>query len=289
MCDAGYEAAHFKNADDALAAFREQNFDLVLTDLILEGNKTGQVMIREILEMPGRHCEVPILAMSGLNDARRRVELLNSGVSDYIQKPVLDEELLARVKNLIRMRHLLDQVEKQRAHMRELAMIDQLTKLYNRHFLMDMGPRKIAEAMRHRFKLSLLVIDIDHFKNINDTYGHATGDTVLAKIACVLNESCRNEDLAARFGGEEFVIILMHCNENDALNKAEQIRKQIAATPFDNFSVTASIGVVCLPDGCNCDFKNLFEQADAALYKAKQNGRDRVELAMCNKKLTNLK
>ena len=133
------------------------------------------------------------------------------------------------------------------------------------------------------------MIDIDHFKNINDTYGHATGDTVLAKIACVLNESCRNEDLAARFGGEEFVIILMHCNENDALNKAEQIRKQIAATPFDNFSVTASIGVVCLPDGCNCDFKNLFEQADAALYKAKQNGRDRVELAMCNKKLTNLK
>ena len=286
--EAGYDVLHFQKAQDALRVFKQQPFDLVLTDLMLEDNKSSQNMIREILQMPGRHSEVPILAMSGLNDARRRVELLHSGVSDYIQKPVLDEELLARVKNLIRMRHLLDQVEKQRAHMRELAMLDQLTHLYNRHFLMDMGPRKISEAIRHNISLSLLMIDVDHFKTINDTYGHSSGDRVLEKIADVLNASCRNEDIAARFGGEEFVVILMHCNQDDALNKAEQIRSQIAAIPFDHYAVTASLGVACLDAGNACDFKTLFELADAALYKAKQGGRNRVELASPELKVSNL-
>jgi len=286
--ETGYSVTHFQNTQDALRVFTQQQFDLVLTDLILEGNKTGQHMIRDILQMPGRHCEVPILAMSDLNDARRRVELLHAGVSDYIQKPVLDEELLARVKNLIHMRQLLDQVEKQRMHMRELAMLDQLTQLYNRHFLMDMAPRKISEAIRHNIPLSLLMIDVDHFKHINDTYGHSTGDVVLEKIADVLNATCRTEDIAARFGGEEFVVILMHCNQDDALNKAEQIRTQISDIDFDRFSVTASLGVVCLGEGEGCDFKSLFEQADNALYKAKQAGRNRVELASSKLKISKL-
>ena len=285
--DAGYTVTHMSNAGDALAIFKQQTFDLVLTDLILEGNKSGQEMIREILEMPSRYSEIPILAMSGLNDARRRVELLHAGVSDYIQKPVLNEELLARVRNLIKMRHLLDKVEKQREQMLELAMIDQLTHLYNRHYLMDIGPRKIAEAVRHRFALSLLVIDVDHFKKVNDTFGHSMGDTVLEEIAHVLNQSCRTEDTAARFGGEEFVLILTHCNEADAISKGEVIRQQIAELTFDGFSVTASIGIVCLQHGCSCDFKSLFEQADAALYKAKENGRNRIELANCNLKWKN--
>lgn len=279
--EAGYTVSHFRNASGALAAFQQQQFDLVLTDLILEGNKTGQVLIREILNLPGRFAEVPILALSGFNDAQRRIELLESGVSDFIQKPVTSQELLARVNNLVRVRQLLDQVEKQQNHLRELAMMDQLTHLYNRHFLMDMAPRKIAEAVRHNIELSLLFIDLDHFKHINDTYGHSTGDQVLEKLAGVLKDSCRSEDIAARFGGEEFVVILSHCNESDALNKAENIRTQIAAIPFDEFSITASIGVVCLPEGGGCDFKGLFELADKALYKAKENGRNRVELCLC--------
>lgn len=282
--ETGYRVSHFSHASDALAAFQQQQFDLVLTDLVLDGGKSGQALIRDILTMPGRYGDVPILAMSDLNDAVRRVELLSAGVSDYVQKPVLDEELLARVRNLIRMRHLLDQVEKQRLHMRDLAMIDQLTHLYNRHFLMDFGLSKVSEAIRHNIELSLLVVDLDHFKHINDTYGHSTGDKVLEKLAVVLKESCRSEDIAARYGGEEFVVMLPHCNEPDAFNKAEKLREQIAAMPFDEFSITASIGVACLPKGGGCDFKGLFELADTAMYQAKQNGRNRVELFTCKLK-----
>ena len=237
--------------------------------------------------MPGRYAEVPILAMSDLNDAVRRVELLTAGVSDYVQKPILDEELLERVRNLIRMRHLLDQVEKQRLDMRDLAMVDQLTQLYNRHFLMDIGLSKVSEAIRHNIELSLLVIDLDHFKSVNDTYGHPTGDQVLEKIASVLKKACRYEDIAARYGGEEFVVMLSHCSESDTMNKAEKLRTQIEAISFDQFSVTASIGVACLPKEGGCDFKKLFELADAALYEAKQNGRNRIELSMCSIKLCN--
>lgn len=282
----GYNVTHVTNANAALKLFKEHTFELVLTDLVIEGNKSGLTMVREMLQLPGRHGQVPILAMSGLNDARRRVELLQAGASDYVQKPVLDEELLARVRNLIHMRQLLDKVEKQREQMLELAMLDQLTHLYNRHFLMDMGPRKISEALRHKFDLSMLVVDIDHFKKINDNYGHTTGDKVLEEVANILGQSCRSEDIAARFGGEEFVLMLLHCDLQNAVNKADHIREQIATLEFNGFSVTASVGVMHLPHGCNCDFNSMFEQADAALYTAKKNGRNRTELAQCNQRLS---
>jgi len=122
----GYQVQHYTNADEALSRLQEAEYDLVLTDLMLEGKKSGYALVREIKQLPGRYADIPILAISGLSDVHRKIELLNSGVSDYIQKPALDEELLVRVKNLIRMRHLLDKVEAQRAEMRELAMLDQL-------------------------------------------------------------------------------------------------------------------------------------------------------------------
>ncbi len=275
----GYQVTHFTNVDEALCELQEAEYDLVLTDLMLEGKKSGFTLVREIKQLSGRYTDIPILAISGLSDVHRKIELLNSGVSDYIQKPVVDEELLARVQNLVRMRHLLDKVEAQRAEMRELAMLDQLTKLYNRHYLMDVGPKKISESIRHKIDMSLLVIDLDHFKYINDTHGHDTGDTVLVEVATVLHSLCRNEDIAARFGGEEFIMILNHCNEANAINKAETIREHIEALDIDGIKITASIGVASLPENLDCDFSALFKAADTAVYKAKDSGRNRVTLA----------
>ena len=276
----GYQVKHFTNADDALVELQRNEFDLVLTDLILEGKKSGYALVREIKQLAGRYTDIPILAMSGLSDIQRKIELLNSGVSDYIQKPVLDEELLARVKSLVRMRHLLDKVEAQRAEMRELAMLDQLTKLYNRHYLMDVGPKKISESLRHKIDMSLLVIDLDHFKSINDTHGHDVGDAVLIEVATALQSLSRNEDIAARFGGEEFVMILNHCNQSNAINKAESIREAIAGLDINGIKVTTSIGVTALPHDRSYEFSELFKAADTAVYKAKNNGRNRVEVAI---------
>jgi len=131
---AGYGVSHYSNVKDAFNELLSGHYDIILTDILLEGNKTVYIFIRDIQRLPGRYAEIPILAISSSSDMQRKIELLKSGVSDYIQKPVLDEELLARVQNLVNMRHLLDQVEHQRAEMRDLAMHDQLTGLYNRHF-----------------------------------------------------------------------------------------------------------------------------------------------------------
>ena len=275
----GYQVTHFTNADDALCELQESEYDLVLTDLMLEGKKSGYALVREIKQLTGRYADIPILAISGLTDMHRKIELLKSGVSDYIEKPVIDEELLARVQNLVRMRHLLDKVETQRAEMRELAMLDQLTKLYNRHYLMDAGPKKLSESIRHKIDMSLLVIDLDHFKNINDTHGHDVGDEVLIEVAATIRSLCRNEDIAARFGGEEFIVVLNHCNEANALNKAETIREHISNLDIHGIKVTASVGVTALSFETDSDFAMLFKKADKAVYKAKEKGRNRVEIA----------
>lgn len=274
---AGHSVTHYTNAEQAFEDYLENEYDLVLTDLMLAGKKSGQMLIADIKRLSGRHAEVPILAMSGLSDPLRTTELLTAGASDYVTKPVLDEELLARVKNLVHVRKLLDKVEQQQVKLHEMAMRDQLTKLYNRHFLMDVGPKKVTESCRHGIDLSVLVIDLDHFKNINDTYGHATGDTVLSAIGGVLKNASRTEDIVARFGGEEFVVIYSHCDKDSALKKAENLRKTIEALNPDGITVTASIGVTYMPDDKQCDFNVLFDAADTAAYKAKQNGRNRVE------------
>jgi len=279
----GYVVKHFTNADDAYNELLAAPYDLILTNIMLKGKKTGYTFIRKVQKLSGRFSEIPILAISAIGDIQRKIELLNSGVSDYIKKPVLDEELLARIQNLVNMRHLLDQVETQRTEMRELAMHDQLTKLYNRHFLMDIGPIKIQEAKRHAVPVSFFMIDLDYFKEINDTYGHAMGDEVLKKVAMTLDELSRDEDLCARFGGEEFVMILSHCGHEDAINKAELIRVAIADIKIKDISITASIGVATREQNDDADFDSLFVAADKAVYKAKGTGRNRIEVEKIRK------
>jgi two-component system cell cycle response regulator len=190
--------------------------------------------------------------------------------------PVQEEELMARAKNLIVNKQLLDKVKLQGKHLEKLAMTDQLTSLYNRHFLADVAPRKISEACRHGFAISLIVIDVDYFKLVNDTHGHARGDIVLVEIAKILKNACRKEDIIARVGGEEFVIILSHCGGKDAEIKSGVLCKEIESLNPGNIPVTASFGVAGLAVGKQCDFDELFTVADDAVYKAKAQGRNCV-------------
>jgi len=156
-----------------------------------------------------------------------------------------------------------------------MAMQDHLTGLYNRHYLECVAPQKLSEAIRHHQSIFLLMLDLDLFKIINDTHGHSSGDDVLREFATLLKEQNRSEDIVSRIGGEEFVIILGHCNAIEAKRKAQLIRKKVTELEPDGIPITVSIGMAELnPKGET--FSELLERADTALYQAKANGRNCV-------------
>ncbi|PCH58908.1 MAG: diguanylate cyclase response regulator, partial [SAR86 cluster bacterium] len=218
---------------------------------------------------------VSILAISSYEDNARTLSLFQAGVNDYVRKPVIDQELLARVDNLVLNHRLLKELEEQQQHLERIAMTDQLTGLYNRHYLMDVAQKKIASIKRHSVKLSLIVIDIDFFKKINDAHGHTMGDLILTQVGGLFKELTRDEDVVARIGGEEFVILLDACSLKHAFTKAEEIRKALEEANFENLNVTASFGVAQYGED-DKDFGALFMRADKATYLAKDNGRNTV-------------
>jgi two-component system, cell cycle response regulator len=277
LTDHGLTVEVFRSAEDALAAFSSGAFDLVVTDIVLAGASSGVALVRDLRGCMGEAGQrVPILAMSSLDDTARRLEVIRSGATDWMVKPVLAEELIARVANMLRSKRLIERVEAQQAELRGLALTDQLTQLHNRHFLIDAAYLAMCEARRHKHPLSLLVVDVDRFKTINDNHGHQMGDTVLSQVATILRQTTRGEDIVARFGGEEFVVVLPHCSLDDAMNKAESLRTKVELARPSGLLVTVSIGATGMESQADNTFDGLFQRADAALYRAKGEGRNRV-------------
>ena len=281
---AGYQISYFDNAENAWQAFvdevsygsDDQAFDLVITDINLEGDMTGQDLVANIRTLEDARGFIPIIAITGKNTDELRLSLYHSGISDFLQKPIMDEELLVRVGNLITNKRLLDKVHDQRRELYSLATTDKLTGCHNRHSLMEFSNKFISQAQRHHYPVSLLVIDLDHFKSINDTHGHAVGDIVLAEVGKLLLNSFREGDLVARFGGEEFVVLLNHCDAEFAQTKAEQVRVKMESLKPNDLTVTSSIGVTSMEPGESGDFDTLFSRADQCVYSAKENGRNQV-------------
>jgi two-component system cell cycle response regulator len=264
------------SGEQAMEALNARNYDVALIDVLLEGRMTGLHVVRAIRGTEGRNQRVPILAMSSMEDAARRIELLRGGANDFLAKPMLEEELAARVSNMVRLKRLLEETEAQRDHMRKLAMTDQLTGLFNRHYLAEIASRRIAEAGRHHIPLSLMMLDIDHFKRINDTHGHDVGDAVLSDTAAVIRDACREGDVAARTGGEEFVVLLINTVGERVRAFAETMRAQVETRQPSGIAVTVSIGVVECCSGSATSFEAMCKAADQALYQAKEGGRNRV-------------
>lgn len=275
--DSGLKVDVFSNAETALVSFVDNEYALVLTDFLLEGKMSGSELLREIRSLDSPKANVPVLVVSSFDEDSRKLELLKNGANDYISKPIFKEGLIARIRNLIKSQQLLNRLEQQQESLRELAMSDQLTSLYNRHYLFDIAPKRISEAKRQQQGLSVVVIDLDYFKAVNDNYGHATGDMVLKAVGKMLRESVRNEDLVARFGGEEFVALLAHCSIDDALAKAEQFRSQLEALKPGGLTITGSFGVAQFDPERHQDFAQLFNDADKAVYQAKESGRNCVK------------
>lgn len=270
----GLHVEHHVSGEPLLKAFEKGGYDLVLTDFLLQGKLSGLGIVREIRNT--FKSRVPILVLSGFEDVNRRVEILRSGANDFVTKPVLEEELIARIRTLILNKQLLDELEAQQKRLMDMALTDQLTSLYHRHSLIEIAPKLQAEAIRHKYPLSLIMIDLDNFKHINDHYGHMAGDEVLVQMAAMLLENSREGDFASRFGGEEFLIILPHCDKADALSRAEKLRKLTMELKPNNLEITASFGVTAMDGNETTNFDSLIRRVDTALNQAKSSGKNRV-------------
>ncbi len=268
------EVTHFPTAEEAFREFTENDYDLVITDVMLKGTMDGLSLVRMIRAQNTHIAKTPILAMTGHDDVQLRIDLLHAGINDYVTKPPIEEELAARVNNLITNKQLADQVRKQQRSLYCIAMTDQLTTCHNRHSLSEFAPKYIKDAIRYHHPLSIMILDLDHFKRINDEHGHTTGDTVLKVIGKRLMGTCRQGDIVSRIGGEEFLILLPHCGIEDAMHKAENIRLMIEQEKPAGLTVTASIGTSTLLKQHGEDFDKLYKAADNAVYYSKENGRN---------------
>ncbi|MBC8131167.1 MAG: PleD family two-component system response regulator [Rhizobiaceae bacterium] len=223
--------------------------------------------------------QIPILILAEPTDELRTVKALDLGANDYLVKPIDRNELLARVRTQIKRRRYDESLRQSLRATIELAVTDPLTGLNNRRFLETHLPNAIDRARADCKPLGLVIADIDHFKRINDGWGHDAGDSVLRQFAARLKESLRASDLACRFGGEEFIILMPEADEVAVRSVAERLRRLVADQPFDlkgeAITVTVSAGMAML-DAVGDDAETLLKRADRGLYQAKNNGRNRV-------------
>ncbi|GGG67459.1 GGDEF domain-containing response regulator [Edaphobacter dinghuensis] len=237
-------------------------------------------------EVRARHEDayVYILLLTSRQSSEDVVVGLEAGADDYLTKPCHAAELKARLHTGHRVLQLEDKLVEAREEMRFKATHDALTSLWNRAGILTLLRSELSRSIRHQIPLSLLVCDIDHFKNINDTYGHPVGDEILQQVSSYLRHLVRPEDCVGRFGGEEFLIVLSGCDHASLEVRADEIREEISRVPFltqeGAVSVSLSFGAITIEPPCEAVDLDLYvKKADAALYRAKAAGRNRVVFA----------
>ena len=211
------------------------------------------------------------------------VEGLESGADDYLTKPFNPQELKARIRVGLRVLDLEDKLVQAREAMRHKAMHDTLTGVWNRGAILEMLDREVSRSHREGLSVGILIADLDHFKSVNDTYGHLAGDAVLREVTKRMQTEVRAYDAVGRYGGEEFLILLPGCNGLDTREKAERMREEIyrnpVATASGDLRVTMSVGGVATGDWPEDTANQLLQMADLALYRAKEEGRNRTVIA----------
>jgi two-component system, cell cycle response regulator len=252
--------------------------DLILTDYMMPEMRGDEVckLVRQDPELD----QVPIFVVSAFNDKDLILSFFKSGATDYLSKPFIEEELIARVEIHLRARQYVKQVEELNKKLEYQASRDGLTGLFNRRYFQEALNREFDLAVRHRHEFSCLILDLDYFKKINDSCGHAFGDLVLEEFAALLRIKSRKMDICARYGGEEFVILLPHTNLDSAANLAEKIRASVESHIYKDAQhsrqVNCSIGVASLKVHNPDSGDKLVGMADYALYQAKEHGRNQV-------------
>lgn len=283
LVTAGYEVVEAEDGQKAWEAISKEHFRIVITDWMMP-MVSGLDLIRRIRnEIKGGYTYT--ILVTALEDKARVIEGLEAGADDYVSKPYYSEELLARIKIGERILSLEDGLREAREQMEHQALHDALTGLLNRRAIEQHALAEINRADRASNQLSVLMMDLDHFKQVNDQYGHTAGDQVLQLFADVLVKNVRPYDWAGRWGGEEFMCLLPGADLNEAAMVAERIRANTeSVTPPPNYpgplKLTVSIGAASASQVERpTQLEKLMRAADAAMYQAKTGGRNRVCLA----------
>lgn len=275
-----FERVHLaRNGREALEIFERERPALVITDCVMP-DVGGFELCQRIRAAQSFY--VYIIMVTSIAETENVVKGLTSGADDYLTKPVHPEELLARVKVGLRLLDLHRQLEEKNRLLEHFALTDPLTGLPNRRAIEAWAAHELPAAVRHGFAFWVVAIDLDHFKHVNDVYGHEAGDIVLKRFGEILRGYTRSSDISGRIGGEEFLHVITHADETSLPAIVERTRAKLSAHSFtfgdSTVMVTASFGVTGFRGGEHApSFPELVKRADQALYKAKQGGRNRAE------------
>jgi two-component system cell cycle response regulator len=267
------------NPADALFRAAEGNYDLVIASLGLK-DFDGLRLCSQIRSLD-RTRGVPILAVAEADNHARLVRGLEIGINDYLVRPIDKNEMLARARTQIKKKRYTERLRDNVQMSIEMAITDGLTGLYNRRYMENHLSTLVDQSASRGKPIAVLVLDIDYFKSVNDTHGHDAGDDVLREFALRVRKCIRNIDLACRYGGEEFVLVMPETDKAVATMVAERLRRRIASEPFaiqqgaKNLEVTISIGIAA-STGATDTAAAILKRADQALYQAKRDGRNRV-------------
>ena len=265
-----YDIIVATDAETALSIMEQEEVNLILLDIVMPDMDGYEVC--EKLKDNEKTSRIPIIFITSKTDEDSIEKAYDVGASDYVTKPFKPKELLARVKTQFK----IQEMEKELCL---LSMVDSMTKLYNRRYLSKVSEQVISLARREQQELSIIMIDIDNFKNINDTYGHQVGDDVIVAVGNVLMSTERKSDIICRYGGEEFVILLPSTSLKNAQLVAENIRKKIECLDIEHFldknlmfTISLGISTVYLEEEKTIEVS--LKRADDALYHAKKNGKN---------------
>jgi diguanylate cyclase (GGDEF)-like protein len=264
---------------DALRLHKEARPDLVLLDVMMphvDGYKLAQMFKRNATF-------VPVILLTALEDIDSKRRGLAAGADEFLTKPVNTLELQIRLSSMLRIKRLADELERVNKELAELATVDALTQVANRRAVEQRLLQEFHRARRYKHPFAVILVDIDHFKSVNDQYGHPVGDKVLVEVAAAIRQSTRDTDMVGRFGGEEFIVLAPETAMVAAEHLAERIRQLIAQRTTEKSdkglpAVTASLGVATT-ELVVAGETELVGRADQALYRAKREGRNRVILA----------
>lgn len=275
---AGYEVHTANSAQEALNAIRTIQPNLVLTDQDMPGF-TGLEMLRELR---GQLNYVSVIFVSGRADITMVTKALRAGADDYIRKPFLFDELLARVEACLRTHDLHEELLVANQKLQDTVERDYLTGLFNMRSMYDRIDGELKRAIRYNRKLACVMIDMDHFKSVNDGNDHLFGSFVLKEVGAIIKQTMRDSDFAARYGGDEFLVVLTDTDGPGAKVFCERLREKVLKHTFSDgrsqIRLTMSLGCAVGDAKNSIDARQLVRKADHALYRAKEAGRNRVEV-----------
>jgi diguanylate cyclase (GGDEF)-like protein len=271
---AGFNSIMASSAEEAIDLLKQNNIQVVITDIMLPG--MGGLELTKLIK---RDFNSDVIVMTGYSGDYSYEEAINMGASDFVIKPVRLEELLLRLKRVLKERELTQERVRMMEKLQKLAITDGLTKLHNSRSFYSQLEVEVDRFNRYKHPLSLLLLDIDHFKRYNDNFGHLEGDKVLVKISQLIKSCLRKLDTAYRYGGEEFTVILPETSCEEAVLVAERIRNTVQNLNFEpengkTLSITISIGVTQY--AAEEQLSTFIQRADRAMYLSKQDGRNRV-------------